>query len=187
MISALFLWWVILLALGWLAWPLTALLFPRSPGKGYAYARVIGLLALAYAFWLPGVLGLLPNTTARQVMDGLTDAIRREGGPDIADNMDIRFTYRHDASVCPADHPFVAALAEAVRGAGAEASVDAMTASCDAWLYNNQLNIPTVVFGGGSLSVAHSNTEHMPIAELAAAAETLAALAVRWCGAEERC
>jgi YYY domain-containing protein len=62
MISALFLWWVILLALGWLAWPLTALLFPRSPGKGYAYARVIGLLALAYAFWLPGVLGLLPNT-----------------------------------------------------------------------------------------------------------------------------
>ena len=136
---------------------------------------------------LEGVLGLLPNTTARQVMDGLTDAIRREGGPDIADNMDIRFTYRHDASVCPADHPFVAALAEAVRGAGAEASVDAMTASCDAWLYNNQLNIPTVVFGGGSLSVAHSNTEHMPIAELAAVAEALAALAVRWCGAEERC
>jgi len=62
MIPALFLWWLILLTLGWLAWPLTALLFRHSPGKGYAYARVVGLLLLAYGLWLPGVLGLLPNT-----------------------------------------------------------------------------------------------------------------------------
>ncbi len=136
---------------------------------------------------LEGVLGLLPNKTARQVMDELTNAIRREGGPEIADNMDIHFTYRHDGSVCPADHPIVTALADAARGAGDDPVIDAMTASCDAWLYNNQLHIPTVVFGGGSLSVAHSNAEHMPIADLAAAAETLTHLAVRWCGLEEQC
>ncbi|MFW6154130.1 MAG: M20 family metallopeptidase [Planctomycetota bacterium] len=136
---------------------------------------------------LAGVLGLLPNTTAREVMDGLTEAIRREGGAAIAENMDIHFTYRHDASVCPTDHPVVTALAAAVRGTGDEPAIDAMTASCDAWLYNNQLAIPTVVFGGGSLSVAHGNGEHMPLAELAAAAETLTALALRGCGPESPC
>ena len=95
---------------------------------------------------LEGVLGLLPNKTAQQVMDEMTAAIVEAGGPDIA----------------------------------------AMPASCDAWCYNNQLDIPTVVFGGGSLSVAHSNTEHIPLAELAAAAEVLVGTIIRWCGVSER-
>ncbi len=133
---------------------------------------------------MEGVLGLLPNTTAQQVMDGMTAAIRSEGGREIADNFDIRFTYRHDSSVCPTDHALVTDLSLAIAATGREPVIDAMTASCDAWLYNNQLSIPTVVFGGGSLSVAHSNNEHMPTADLAAAACVLANLAARWCGTE---
>ena len=39
--------------------------------------------------------------------------------------------------------------------------VTAMTASCDSWFYNNQLDIPTVVFGPGSLRFAHSNEEQI--------------------------
>jgi len=136
---------------------------------------------------LEGVLGLLPNKTARQVTDEMTEAIRHEGGADIAANFEIHFTYRHDSSVCPTDHPLVAALSSAVDDCGGRPEIDAMTASCDAWLYNNQLEIPTVVFGGGSLSVAHSNNEHMPVAELAKAAEILASLATRWCGSENPC
>jgi acetylornithine deacetylase/succinyl-diaminopimelate desuccinylase-like protein len=57
-----------------------------------------------------------------------------------------------------------------------------MTASCDSCFYTNRLRVPAVVFGGGSLSVAHSNTEHMPLSDLAAAAEVIAGLAVHWCG-----
>jgi acetylornithine deacetylase len=142
---------------------------------------------------LEGVLGLLPNRTARQVMDEMTAAIRDEGGGEIAENFTIHFTYRHDSSVCPADHPLVKALVSALGAENGDGPrqgqpravpilVDAMTASCDAWFYNNQLGIPTVVFGGGSLGVAHSAREQMPLADLAKAARAIAALAIRWCG-----
>ena len=133
---------------------------------------------------LEGILGLLPNRTARQVMDEMTAAIAGAGGADIADNFDIHFMYRHDASVIPADHELATGLLAAATAAGAGAEIDAMTASCDACYYNNQLGVPTLVFGGGDLGVAHSNHERMPVADLALAAETLAGMAVRFCGAE---
>ncbi len=132
---------------------------------------------------LEGVLGLLPNKTAAEVMDEMTQAIRDEGGPEIADNFTIHFSYRHDSSVCPVDHPLVKGLASTIAAAtGKPAVIDAMTASCDAWFYNNQLNIPTVVFGGGSLSVAHSAHEQMPLNDLATAATALASFAADFCG-----
>ena len=130
---------------------------------------------------LAGVLGLLPNKTAAQVMEEMTAAVRDEGGPDIAQNVKIRFTYRHDSSVCPTDHALVKELSGALGAIARPVRIDALTASCDAWFYNNQLKIPTVVFGGGSLGVAHSANENMPLAELSAAAETIANLAVAWC------
>ena len=149
---------------------------------------------------LEGVLGLLPNKTHGQVMAEVTAAIRDEGGPGIAENVKVHFTYRHDSSVCPAVHELVKELVGALRdgdsplfqtttankgtvpigvGKGSVPIFDAMTASCDAWLYNNQLRIPTVVFGGGSLSVAHSAREQMPLVELAKAASVIAAMAVQ--------
>ena len=78
---------------------------------------------------LEGVLGLLPNTTAGQVMNEMTAAIASEGGREIAENVSVHFTYRHDASVCPADHPLVTTLAGASSQAGNQAPVDAMVAS----------------------------------------------------------
>ena len=134
---------------------------------------------------LEGVLGLLPNKTAKQVMTEMTAAIAERGGADIEQNFGIHFMYRHDSSVVEVDHPLVAEVVAAARSAGVDGTVDAMTASCDACFYNNQLDIPTLVFGGGSLGVAHSNAEHMPIAELARAAEVLAGAIVRWCGARK--
>ena len=141
--------------------------------------------APAEAF-IEGVLGLLPNKTARQVMAEVAAAIRDEGGPELADNVKVHFSYRHDSSVCPADHPLVTTLTDVLSAVGRLGVIDAMTASCDAWLYNNQLAIPTVVFGGGSLGVAHSAAEQMPLADLAAAATAIATLASRWCGSETK-
>jgi YYY domain-containing protein len=63
-VSALALWWLSISLLGWLCWPLVAAIFARTPGRGYAYARALGLLLLSYLYWLLGVTGLLPNTTA---------------------------------------------------------------------------------------------------------------------------
>ena len=131
---------------------------------------------------LAGIHGMLPNRTARQVMDEMTAAIRAEGGREIAGNFDIRFLYRHDPSVIPPDHPLATELLAAAGAAGVAAEIGAMTASCDVCYYNNRLGVPALVFGGGDLAEAHSNHEHMPVADLAAAAGTLAAMAVRFCG-----
>jgi succinyl-diaminopimelate desuccinylase len=57
-----------------------------------------------------------------------------------------------------------------------------MTASCDSWFYNNQLKIPAVVFGPGSLSVAHSREEHIVLDDILKAAVILARFAQDWCG-----
>ena len=132
---------------------------------------------------LEGVLGLLPNRTAKQVMAEMVSAITARGGAELAANTDVHFSYRHNCSVCPTDRELVADLSSAVGQAGLDPDVGAMTASCDACFYSN-LGIDTVVFGGGSLGVAHSNNEHMPIAQLAAAGKTLANLAARWCERE---
>ena len=48
-----------------------------------------------------------------------------------------------------------------------------MRAACDAWQYANTVGIPTIVFGPGSLNVAHSAEEHIPIKEILIAAEAL--------------
>ncbi len=55
-------WWLALTVLGWLFWPLAASIFRHSPGRGYAYARALGLILLSYIYWLLGVAGVLPNT-----------------------------------------------------------------------------------------------------------------------------
>ncbi|MCK4276546.1 MAG: M20/M25/M40 family metallo-hydrolase, partial [Phycisphaerae bacterium] len=131
---------------------------------------------------LEGILGMLPNRNCEQVMGEMTEAITRRGPFAVGEDFDIRFLYRHDPMVTPTAHPVVSAIESAVVAAGVGCKIEAMTASCDSWLYNNQLGIPTVVFGAGSLSVAHADDEHIPISELAAAARTLVHMAASWCG-----
>lgn len=109
-------------------------------------------------------------------------AVRASGDPWLAEHFEIDFTYRHDASVLEPNHPLVLALQDAVSSVGREPKVSAMTASCDAWLYNNQLGIPTVVFGPGTLGVAHSDQEHIAVGEMLAAAAALASFAEEFCG-----
>jgi len=59
--------------------------------------------------------------------------------------------------------------------------VDAMTASCDSWFYNNQLGIPTVVYGPATLGYAHSNEEQIALDDISAAGGVLTDFALRWC------
>jgi acetylornithine deacetylase/succinyl-diaminopimelate desuccinylase-like protein len=49
-------------------------------------------------------------------------------------------------------------------------------------MYNNQLGIPTVVFGPGELGVAHSNREQIRLGDILTAAEILVHLVTDWCG-----
>ena len=56
-----FLWYLVITLLGWLAFPLAFRLFPALADRGYALARVLGLLVWGYAFWMLASLGVIQN------------------------------------------------------------------------------------------------------------------------------
>jgi hypothetical protein len=45
-------WWLLLFALGLLAWPVMAFAWPALPDRGWGLARTLGLLMVAYLAWL---------------------------------------------------------------------------------------------------------------------------------------
>ncbi|NLG27952.1 MAG: hypothetical protein GX557_08575 [Chloroflexi bacterium] len=57
-------WWLVLTGCGLAAWPLLATLRVRAVACGWALARTVGLLLLAYAYWLLNVAGVLGNSMA---------------------------------------------------------------------------------------------------------------------------
>ena len=114
-------------------------------------------------------------------MEEMRQAIIDEGDEWLKEHFQLDFMYRHDAHVLPADHPLASGLHAACRDAGVAGEVAAMTASCDSWLYNNQLGIPTVVFGPGSLRFAHSNEEQIDMDDIATGATIALHFARQWC------
>jgi len=133
-----------------------------------------------------GVLGFLPNKTRHLVMEEMRQAILDGGDEWLRDHFTLEFMYRHDAHVLDPGHPLVTGLEACCREAGAAGEVSAMTASCDSWFYNNQLHIPTVVFGPGSLRFAHSNDEQIGLDEIGEAATILVRFLAEWCGEVKR-
>ncbi len=59
---AVVLWWALLLATAWIAWPFLRLLLPDLHGGGYGLARATGLLFWGWAAWLPAALHLTTHT-----------------------------------------------------------------------------------------------------------------------------
>jgi hypothetical protein len=55
-------WWLAVVALGWLAFPVAFVALRGLPDKGYALARILSMLLLSYFNWLMASLGWLPNT-----------------------------------------------------------------------------------------------------------------------------
>jgi acetylornithine deacetylase len=130
---------------------------------------------------LEGVLGLLPNRTKEQVCAELRQALLGSGLFAETD-IELTFMYRHDCSVVDPAHELPQGLRTAAAVVGVPLAIDAMTASCDAWLYSNQLGIPTVVYGPGTLAVAHSKDEQIAQADIAEAATVLTRFALDYCG-----
>ena len=52
-------WWLTLLLIGWLAWPLVRRVWSATPDGGYALSRVAGLLLLGYLYWIVPSLGVV--------------------------------------------------------------------------------------------------------------------------------
>jgi acetylornithine deacetylase len=123
---------------------------------------------------LKGLIGFLPNTDRFEVQKGLRAAL--ENSPDewLRGNFKLTFPMLNsDGNMLPVDHPMVVKLLKALETNGLPSKVRAMTAACDAWFYNNLAGIPTVVFGGGSLSCAHAKDEHILLEDIYQTASVL--------------
>ena len=57
-------WWLVVSAIGWIAWPLAASAFRALPDRGLSLSRALGLLLGSYVFWLFGSLGFLANNAS---------------------------------------------------------------------------------------------------------------------------
>jgi hypothetical protein len=55
-------WWLAVILLGWLAFPLTFTIFRGLPDHGYALARIFSLLLVSYFGWLMASVKWLPNS-----------------------------------------------------------------------------------------------------------------------------
>ncbi len=131
---------------------------------------------------LEGVLGILPNKTRDEVCEEMRQALLTNGDAFLAEHFDLRFTYRHDCSVIDPNHGLPQTILGAAEATGTPLELGGMTASCDAWGYNNELEIPTVVYGPGTLAVAHSKDEQIKLSDIARAAEVLTHTILRYCG-----
>ena len=131
---------------------------------------------------LEGVLGFLPNRSKEDVCAEIREALLTSGDSFGAHDFELSFMYRHDCSVVDPAHELPQQLLAAGEALGQVPAVGAMTASCDAWFYNNQIGIPTVVYGPGALSAAHSKDEHIRMDDIAAAAERLLHFLCGYCG-----
>ncbi len=124
---------------------------------------------------LKGLLGFLPNRSRRQVQKELRQVLFDEGDEWLRDHFTLEFNMlNNDGNMIPAGHPLVLALQNSLVKNGLPPTVRAQTAACDAWQYNNVAGIPTVVFGPGSITHAHSKEEQVRIGDVLQAAEVLA-------------
>jgi len=55
------LWWAAVQLVGIAATPIALALFRWLPDRGYVFAKSLGLILVAYVFWVGGLTGLLPN------------------------------------------------------------------------------------------------------------------------------
>lgn len=123
---------------------------------------------------LKGLIGFLPNKNRHEVQVGLRQALLDHGDNWLKENFDLSFPMlNNDGNSIPIDHPLVVSLVNTIRKHGCPGEIRAMTAACDAWQYNNQAGIPTVVFGPGSLIHAHSKDEQITLEDILKSAEIL--------------
>lgn len=114
----------------------------------------------------------LPGETAKRVREELERVAERVRAREPRLSIDLEVTLDRPGTEVAPDHPVVAGLRQAARSVGAEGGVEPMTAWVDAaWL--NEVGVPAVCFGPGSIEQAHSADEWCDADEVARCALAL--------------
>ncbi len=61
-------WWLAIIALGWLTFPLSFAIFRGLPSKGYALSRILSLLLISYFVWLTASVELFQNSRGTHLL-----------------------------------------------------------------------------------------------------------------------
>lgn len=125
---------------------------------------------------LKGVFGFLPPFRRADIQSKIREAVSPHRAQ-VLFNM-----LNSDPSWVDGDHPLVRGLIEAAGRAGIRSGPAFMNASCDSWRYTEQLGIPAVVFGPGSITTSHGVQENVPVDELRKAALALIDFIDAWSG-----
>jgi len=67
-IAAVLIWWLVVILIGLIAWPVTFLLFNNLPDRGYGLSKSLGLLLVSYLVWISSSLGWPGNRWFTAVM-----------------------------------------------------------------------------------------------------------------------
>ncbi len=133
---------------------------------------------------LEGGVGFLPNKTISQVKKEVAEVAKNCGDEWIATHHRLSFDKLHnDAYAIDPGHPIVKTMEKAILLAGRKPEVSGFIVSCDARLFHRVGGMPTVVFGAGSISDAHSSTEKIDLEQICLAAEILFHTICFWCQA----
>lgn len=133
---------------------------------------------------MEGGVGFLPNRSMRSIQEDVARLLSSHPDSWLRNHYKLEFPKLHnDAYACDPNHPAVLAMREAAHAAAIPAEVFGWNVSCDARLYAHRGGMQTMVFGPGLVSVAHSEREHLHIAEMRKGAEAVARFLVAWCGA----
>jgi acetylornithine deacetylase len=131
---------------------------------------------------IEGGVGFLPNKPMREVQEDLRALLTGAEDPWIAAHATLEFPKLHnDAYRTDPEHPVVTTLAEACRKSRLPSEVFGWNVSCDARLYALRGGMPTVVFGPGDVSDAHSDHEQIRLSDMARAAGALGRFLMDWC------
>ena len=57
-------WYVLVIALGWIVFPLLFHTLSDIPGRGFTFSKIFGLLFWGYLYWILGRLGFTANNLA---------------------------------------------------------------------------------------------------------------------------
>ncbi len=121
----------------------------------------------------------LPGETAEHAVAEVRDACERIRLRDSALDAEVTLMFAQGPSDVADDAPVVRALSQALETCGEDVRIEGLSAWTDAALLNDA-GIPAICYGPGDISLAHSATEWVPIAEIERATSVLEQLVRAW-------
>jgi acetylornithine deacetylase len=132
-----------------------------------------------------GGIAFLPNRTSRRIVEEVRALIEAKATPWARQHFCFELSgLRNEAFETSAGHPAVRSFQRAAESVLGPRPLEGWTASCDARLFFHRGGMPTIVFGAGDLSRAHSVDERVQIDDIRSAAQVLAKFLADWCGVE---